>query len=60
MAYSINEAAQILDSIVKSNIYNKKKGISNRNLAVEFIGEHGIGKSQFVEEYAKKKRIFFY
>lgn len=59
MAYSINEAAQILDSIVKSNIYNKKKGISNRNLAVEFIGEHGIGKSQFVEEYAKKKGYSF-
>lgn len=52
--FSIEEAREILESTIASNIYNRKHSGRDKNVAVRFVGEHGIGKSEFVFQAAKE------
>ena len=57
--YSMSEAREILDSIVKSNEHNNKVSKNYNNIAVQFIGHRGIGKTILAEEYCRDNKMGF-
>lgn len=57
--FSISDAKIILEETIKSNKYNRSKGLSDKNVAVRFIGESGIGKSELAFDFAKENGYSF-
>lgn len=58
--YTISEMHEIVKFMVKTNFNNRKHKLSDRNIALELIGDRGIGKTEFVEGFAKKYKIAFH
>jgi hypothetical protein len=52
--FSIEEAKIIIAETIKSNRYNRSKGLSNKNVALRFVGESGIGKSELLFDFAEE------
>lgn len=59
VTYTIGDVKTILGETINSNKYNIKQGVSNKNLAVRFIGESGIGKTESVVDFCIENKYAF-
>ncbi len=60
MDFSIDEAIKLIDRIVDSNYELKKSNSNEQGIAIELVGQHGLGKSKSIEAYAKENNYAFY
>lgn len=59
MELNISDAIDVIDRIVESNYKLKKDNSTAQRIAIEMVGQHGLGKSQSIEEFAKSKGYAF-
>jgi len=57
--YSISDIIEIIDNIISTNYSNRKNKLTNKNIAVEIVGSHGLGKSMSIQEYAIENKMSF-
>lgn len=50
--FNVEEMRWILESTIASNIHNRKNNARDKNVAIRFVGEHGIGKTEVVIQTA--------